>query len=824
MLQFSGKMQKTLLRKETNSMRKKKTIWKKTISVVLSLVMAAGLLPAISKPLTVEAAGDMTTAFATRDELIDNVFNLDGTGIVQSINFGHGGSSGEDHQLWYIAGYDSNADNLVLMCDPTMPLSRTDMNFCYSYPDPTFAVSDSRGLGIDTCTYKGKAPEKVGMSHYGLSQIRQELKDIEKDTEVFSKGEQGLMEDTTIYTYDRLNNEYYTTTDKLYLAHAPSDYFSNRYLVVGKNSERFPDRGLKINYNDSPIYANCGIWLRTPYTGGDNKAMLCKFAWRGIQEESANSGKHGVVPALALDLSSVLFASNVGDPNGVMTLRLDDNSYGNIVSTVTNTPDEITVTKSRRDAGKLYLWVVESVEGGLFTYSKEIDQNTTVKASDITYGPTENPMSPESFSNCRVWIETTVDNVAYAKLSGTVAAPTASVAAGTYAANQSITLSTATPGAAIHYTTDGSTPTFRSPEYTGPISVTGKEGESVTTTIKAIAVMEDESLWDSSVSTFKYVINLPHTHSWSSAWTSDSSGHWHECTKGNCTVTANSQKGSYAAHTEDGGTITTQPTAASAGVKTYKCSVCGYVMRTETIPATGGGTGAADVPPETAAKIQTMAKELDVSADTLKITDKTVTARKTDGDITGSSFVKIQARASKTTSKSVKLTWNRVKGADGYLVYGNRCNSGGKKYSYKLLKTITKGTTKTYTQSKLKKGTSYKYMVCAYKLVDGQKVTIAASKTIHAVTDGGKYGNAKSVKVNKTKVSIKKGKSYTIKASEVKKSKKLQKHRSLSYESSNTKIATVSKKGVIKAKAKGSCTIYVYAQNGMYKTVKVTVK
>lgn len=815
-------------------MRKKKTIWKKTISVVLSLVMAAGLLPAISKPLTVEAAGatveagrDMTTAFATRDKLIDNVFNLDGTGIVQRINFGHGGSSGEDPQTWYIAGYDSNADNLVLMCDPTMPLSRTEMSFCYSYPDPTFAVSDSRGLSIDTCTYKGKAPERVGMNHYGLSQIRQELKDIEKDTEVFSKSEQGLMEDTTIYTYDRLNSEYYTTTDKLYLAHAPEESYSsynNRNIVVGENSERFPDKGIKIK-TASSVYASYSFWLRTPYTKGDNKAVFFNYGNSVIDQNTANSVKSKILPAVALDLSSVLFASDVGDPNGAMTLRLDDNLYGNIVSTVTNTPDEITVTKSRRDAGKLYLHVVGNVgDGRLLTYNQEIDQNTTVKASDLTYGPTGDPLSLQSFSDCRIWIETTVDNVAYAKLSGTVAAPTASVAAGTYTANQSITLSTATPGAAIHYTTDGSTPTFRSPEYTGPISVTGKEGESVTTTIKAIAVMEDESLWDSSVSTFKYVINLPHTHSWSSAWTSDSSGHWHECTKGNCTVTANSQKGSYAAHTEDGGTVTTQPTAASAGVKTYKCSVCGYVMRTETIPATGGGTGAADVPPETAAKIQTMAKELDVSADTLKITDKTVTARKTDGDITGSSFVKIQARASKTTSKSVKLTWNRVKGADGYLVYGNRCNSGGKKYSYKLLKTITKGTTKTYTQSKLKKGTSYKYMVCAYKLVDGQKVTIAASKTIHAVTDGGKYGNAKSVKVNKTKVSIKKGKSYTIKASEVKKSKKLQKHRSLSYESSNTKIATVSKKGVIKAKAKGSCTIYVYAQNGMYKTVKVTVK
>lgn len=49
-------------------------------------------------------------------------------------------------------------------------------------------------------------------------------------------------------------------------------------------------------------------------------------------------------------------------------------------------------------------------------------------------------------------------------------------------------------------------------------------------------------------------------------------------------------------------------------------------------------------------------------------------------------------------------------------------------------------------------------------------------------------------------------------------------HRSICYESSNTKVATVSKKGVIKAKAKGSCTVYVYAQNGTYKAVKVTVK
>ena len=39
----------------------------------------------------------------------------------------------------------------------------------------------------------------------------------------------------------------------------------------------------------------------------------------------------------------------------------------------------------------------------------------------------------------------------------------------------------------------------------------------------------------------------------------------------------------------------------------------------------------------------------------------------------------------------------------------------------------------------------------------------------------------------------------------------------------NTSIATVSSKGVIKGKKKGTCYVYVYAQNGVYKKIKVTV-
>lgn len=95
---------------------------------------------------------------------------------------------------------------------------------------------------------------------------------------------------------------------------------------------------------------------------------------------------------------------------------------------------------------------------------------------------------------------------------------------------------------------------------------------------------------------------------------------------------------------------------------------------------------------------------------------------------------------------------------------------------------------------------------------------------LRITTLGGKYGVAKAVKLNKSKVKIKKGKTFKIKASEIKKDKKIKRHRAICYESSNTKIATVNSKGKIKAKKKGKCTIYVYAQNGVYKTVKVTVK
>lgn len=209
---------------------------------------------------------------------------------------------------------------------------------------------------------------------------------------------------------------------------------------------------------------------------------------------------------------------------------------------------------------------------------------------------------------------------------------------------------------------------------------------------------------------------------------------------------------------------------------------------------------------------------------TVKVPDEP-TINKTTG------FRRLRARSVKQTKTSVTLQWNIIKDADGYFIYGNRCNTGTKSYKYRNLATITGGDISTWTQKDLKKGTYYKYVVKAYRLVNGKKVVTDTSISVHAVTGGGKYGNAKAVSVtqignkkNVSKITLKMGKTAQIKAKEIKKDKKIARHRKLCYESSNTKVATVTPDGLIRATGKGTCTIWVYAQNGVYKALKITVK
>ena len=71
-----------------------------------------------------------------------------------------------------------------------------------------------------------------------------------------------------------------------------------------------------------------------------------------------------------------------------------------------------------------------------------------------------------------------------------------------------------------------------------------------------------------------------------SDWKSDHTDHWKECTVVGCGVIIEDSK---AAHTAGEWIIDTPATATTSGSKHKECTVCGYMLATETIPATGGG-------------------------------------------------------------------------------------------------------------------------------------------------------------------------------------------------------------------------------------------
>ena len=197
---------------------------------------------------------------------------------------------------------------------------------------------------------------------------------------------------------------------------------------------------------------------------------------------------------------------------------------------------------------------------------------------------------------------------------------------------------------------------------------------------------------------------------------------------------------------------------------------------------------------------------------------------KTDGDPPGATFAKLQLKSTKQTKTSIALKWISVKGAKQYIVYGNACGNANK--PKQLAKTT--GTAKTFSAvagKKLKKGTYYKFVVVA---LDAKGNVVSVSKLIHVATTGGKVGNHKKVKVKKSVTKkakkLKVGKTLKLKAKAVKKKKKVKKHAKVRYESTNTKIAAVTSGGKVTAKKRGTCYIYAYAQNGVFKRIKIVVK
>ena len=89
-----------------------------------------------------------------------------------------------------------------------------------------------------------------------------------------------------------------------------------------------------------------------------------------------------------------------------------------------------------------------------------------------------------------------------------------------------------------------------------------------------------------------------------------------------------------------------------------------------------------------------------------------------------------------------------------------------------------------------------------------------AKVKVKKVTVKSNYGSSVHIAVGK-KVIL----TTTVKVSPNKSANK-----KVSYKSSNKKIATVNQKGVVKAKKKGTCVIYIYSQSGTFSKMTVRVK
>ncbi|MBW6515421.1 MAG: chitobiase/beta-hexosaminidase C-terminal domain-containing protein [Candidatus Cloacimonetes bacterium] len=118
-----------------------------------------------------------------------------------------------------------------------------------------------------------------------------------------------------------------------------------------------------------------------------------------------------------------------------------------------------------------------------YTIPKEISKDTTLKARAYKDG----------------WIESEIAEAVYT-ITRTVASPEFNPPGGTYKIPQVVTITCATEGATIRYTTDGTDPTESSPKYTIPIEI------SKDTTLKARAYKDG---WiKSEIAEANYIIDV----------------------------------------------------------------------------------------------------------------------------------------------------------------------------------------------------------------------------------------------------------------------------------------------------------------------------
>ena len=201
----------------------------------------------------------------------------------------------------------------------------------------------------------------------------------------------------------------------------------------------------------SPVYGG-------PITVTQTTTVKAMAAASGMANSAVASATYSIVQQVA----APTFSPAAGTYTSSVTVTISDGTTG---ATIHYATDGSTPTTA------------SPVYGGPIT----VTQTTTVKAMATASGMADSAVASATYTI-------------------RVATPAFSPAGGTYTSARSVSISDATPGATIYYTTDGSTPTTASPVYGGPITVTQ------TTTVKAMAAAV--GMANSAVASATYTIRV----------------------------------------------------------------------------------------------------------------------------------------------------------------------------------------------------------------------------------------------------------------------------------------------------------------------------
>ncbi len=540
---------------------------KKVLSIFLALVMVLCLAPTMA--LANDGTGDNTDKTIMLGTNGISAYD-ENTGKADSIYYGVYMKDGTSYNVpWHVISFDTENNTGFMLSKYTLGNSEFR--------------NELRGY------YAGSKLQTVMNGLYNG-----------ENTSLFTGMEQGAINATTL-----IGSSMYSTESDIKNAHLFP------LSIDEAESLRWKSDILKAKDITNPDGKACWWWLRS----SDPHYAAAYVASSGDYWYDVMSTCDAVRPAFNLNLNSVLFTSLISttDTGSEYKLTLLDDNM-----TITKT-DGANVTMSNNT-----LTIPYTVSGtnsanathvSVLVLNNEYTVGNTNNANILAYGK----LNTESFSatgSGTFTLPDTVDgktlgtdyyvyilaedvNGTYetdyasapleiSEVTDVAKAPAANVESGTYTESQSIVLTSETEGAFIYYTADGTDPSFdkdgnptgTTTLYTTAISVTGTQGTSISTTIKAVAVKS--GMINSAISEFAYTIVLPHVHDFDgSRWQSDDTKHWRKCTNANCDKSEGYIE--EAEHIASDWITDKSATASETGSRHKECTVCGKVLEEETI-------------------------------------------------------------------------------------------------------------------------------------------------------------------------------------------------------------------------------------------------